>query len=758
MLDEVYEFLAERRCARCRRPAAPRQLSRPPTPLAEAAAPPPSAAAPVLTANAAPAEAAAPPPAATPASGATPKAAARRGADEVATKQLSGKDFYRKEKRSEAKAAVERDHADASDKIKKALVEKELRAGWKALDDGAKAQWAADAPEVVTKQLESMDIALEASVERIGCVTAQDERRSARAPMPTAAKAEREAKAKEREAKAKEREAKAKEANSSIREGEWTPQERAYACRLLDLAEAGQLPGCADNVTRCACLVYALGRNGVRIGQWLKKRGLLEGYSLRCIFRRVGPCSGAALGRLVELRDAFHATLDKSDELADANKAEADAAAKAKAKADADADAAAKAKAKADAAPRPRRWKTWRPGPSLPRPRRRGLGQADAATEAEAAAKAEAVANEAVAAATRTPAGRKALVAAGGTVSTESKAARRFASWPSVRAKQHIKEEFGMFHAGDEPGLLLYDKSSAPEAGFEELVSTSEIRKNLFDEVSSPEELARGGMHNVGTAFSGGKQPMNHAYCGPSGSFKGQQRGATAPSKEVQDACEALSTLPTNHRPNSKYPVDDPRGSFAMKHKLMRRVIVTPPPRAAGGDAASRTTHDLHRDNAPGTHPTEKRTVAPADKEASIEICPQDLGVNSFDGVVNAEYMHGVIGAEDPDLTLWRVTFVYFDFALGQELVWDDGVAAETCIDFDATHASPGVGLQWWFGGFGFFCTLATLISFYSPKGCNKVVRRRRLLPPGRRADRPAPSQTPRTGLIEPMDLMKGEE
>lgn len=72
------------------------------------------------------------------------------------------------------------------------------------------------------------------------------------------------------------------------------------------------------------------------------------------------------------------------------------------------------------------------------------------------------------------------------------------------------------------------------------------------------------------------------------------------------------------------------------------------------------------------------------------------------------------------------------------ELVWDDGVAAETCIDFDATHVSSGVGLQWWFGGFGFFCTLATLISFYSPKGCNKV--------------------TPRTGLIEPMDLMKGEE
>ena len=369
---------------------------------------------------------------------------------------------------------------------------------------------------------------------------------------------------------------------------------------------------------------------------------------------------------------------------------------------------------------------------------------ADLAEKAEAAAqRAEAIANEAVAAATQSPAGHKAFAAAGGTASTESRASRRFSSWPSLRAKQHIKKDFGMFHAGDEPGLLLYDKcevtgegfdkdgqqrarlmtfeSAGPDraaalqviradavAGFKELVSPSEIRKNLLDEVSSPEELARGGICHVGTPYSGGKQPMNHAYCGPPGSFNGQQRGATAPSKEVQDACEALCQLPTNHRPNSKYPADDPRGSFAMKHRLMRRVIVTPPPPAAGGNAKSRTTHDLHRDNAPGIHPTENRTVAvptrctttvviyarkcpetgklvrcgpidvervsglrlnvkPADKEASIEICPQDLGVNSFDGVVNAEYMHGVVGAEDPDLTLWRVTFVYFDFALGQE-------------------------------------------------------------------------------------------
>ncbi|KAH8062453.1 RNA polymerase II transcription regulator recruiting protein [Aureococcus anophagefferens] len=85
--------------------------------------------------------------------GATPKARARARRRTTRTRQLSGKQFYFTETRSEAKAAVKRDHADASDKEQQALVEKALRAGWKALDDGAKAQWAADAPEIVTKQL-----------------------------------------------------------------------------------------------------------------------------------------------------------------------------------------------------------------------------------------------------------------------------------------------------------------------------------------------------------------------------------------------------------------------------------------------------------------------------------------------------------------------------------------------------------------------------------------------------------------------------
>ena len=69
------------------------------------------------------------------------------------------------------------------------------------------------------------------------------------------------------------------------------------------------------------------------------------------------------------------------------------------------------------------------------------------------------------------------------------------------------------------------------------------------------------------------------------------------------------------------------------------------------------------------------------------------------------------------------------------ELVWDDGVAAETCLDFDAAHVDNGL-LQF-MGGFGFFAALATFIAIYSPKRLNQV--------------------TPRTDLVDPVALATGE-
>lgn len=47
------------------------------------------------------------------------------------------------------------------------------------------------------------------------------------------------------------------------------------------------------------------------------------------------------------------------------------------------------------------------------------------------------------------------------------------------------------------------------------------------------------------------------------------------------------------------------------------------------------------------------------------------------------------------------------------ELIWDDGVAPETCIDFDAPHMSKNEGLQWWLSGFGFFGILGAFMYFW---------------------------------------------
>ena len=37
------------------------------------------------------------------------------------------------------------------------------------------------------------------------------------------------------------------------------------------------------------------------------------------------------------------------------------------------------------------------------------------------------------------------------------------------------------------------------------------------------------------------------------------------------------------------------------------------------------------------------------------------------------------------------------------EVIWNDGVAPETALDFDAPHISAWQGLAMWLGGFAFF-------------------------------------------------------
>lgn len=58
------------------------------------------------------------------------------------------------------------------------------------------------------------------------------------------------------------------------------------------------------------------------------------------------------------------------------------------------------------------------------------------------------------------------------------------------------------------------------------------------------------------------------------------------------------------------------------------------------------------------------------------------------------------------------------------ELVWDDSVAPETCIDFDAPHVSSGTVLKSFLAAMGLLATVFGLIRLSDPEGSNPVARR----------------------------------
>ena len=63
------------------------------------------------------------------------------------------------------------------------------------------------------------------------------------------------------------------------------------------------------------------------------------------------------------------------------------------------------------------------------------------------------------------------------------------------------------------------------------------------------------------------------------------------------------------------------------------------------------------------------------------------------------------------------------------ELVWDDTVAPETCIDFDAPHVDTNEMFGMMLAGFGFFGTLYLLVSLSDPEGSNPVAPRATVIP-----------------------------
>lgn len=77
------------------------------------------------------------------------------------------------------------------------------------------------------------------------------------------------------------------------------------------------------------------------------------------------------------------------------------------------------------------------------------------------------------------------------------------------------------------------------------------------------------------------------------------------------------------------------------------------------------------------------------------------------------------------------------------ELVWDDGVAPETTIDFDAPHMSKTEALSWWGGGLAFFAAVLGLVTLSDPESKREAVPRSATLP---------------ATAFDPRDLFKAED
>ena len=56
------------------------------------------------------------------------------------------------------------------------------------------------------------------------------------------------------------------------------------------------------------------------------------------------------------------------------------------------------------------------------------------------------------------------------------------------------------------------------------------------------------------------------------------------------------------------------------------------------------------------------------------------------------------------------------------ELIWEDGVAPETAIDFDVQHISTKTALLWFLSGMTFFWGLYQGVKLYNPRNLKKYV------------------------------------
>ncbi|KAL3794847.1 hypothetical protein ACHAW5_004369 [Stephanodiscus triporus] len=59
------------------------------------------------------------------------------------------------------------------------------------------------------------------------------------------------------------------------------------------------------------------------------------------------------------------------------------------------------------------------------------------------------------------------------------------------------------------------------------------------------------------------------------------------------------------------------------------------------------------------------------------------------------------------------------------DAIWDDGVAPEVTLDFDAQHIDSTTGLVMWLSGLGFFATVFQVVKLTNPGAKNPAVNRK---------------------------------
>eukprot|EP00617_Octactis_speculum_P004548 CAMPEP_0185774868 /NCGR_PEP_ID=MMETSP1174-20130828/80270_1 /TAXON_ID=35687 /ORGANISM="Dictyocha speculum, Strain CCMP1381" /LENGTH=155 /DNA_ID=CAMNT_0028462251 /DNA_START=42 /DNA_END=509 /DNA_ORIENTATION=+ len=119
-----------------------------------------------------------------------------------------------------------------------------------------------------------------------------------------------------------------------------------------------------------------------------------------------------------------------------------------------------------------------------------------------------------------------------------------------------------------------------------------------------------------------------------------------------------------------------------------------------------------------------------ASRQITVQLMRRGVGL-SGNGAAKQLLLRGGGGGGPPRPPFIRTLAPQGSLHEEHELVWDDGVAAETCIDFDAPHISSSEGFAWWIGGFLFFLGVGTVALLRDPDAQNPTTPRGPTMPFG---------------------------